>query len=109
MLNLTQQEYKLLLLIHAAKCDYFFHDKEKIMLEKLADKSTLQRLEKVHEERKVESFSYLIKYFNEFYPTLQSRLELKKGLIELFHVDEKFCQFEKGFEKYFNHLAEIKI
>lgn len=79
------------------------------MLEKMTDKSTLKKLEKIHEHGKVESFSYLIKYFNEFYPTLESRLELRETLIDLFHVDEKFCQFEKGFEKYFNHLAEIKI
>ena len=107
MYNLNQREFKLLLLVHAANCDYSYHKKEKNYIENLADKETIDKLYAIYDKEKIESFSYLIKYFNEFFPTLEGRLELRRNLIELFHIDEKFCQFEKGFEKYFNHLAKL--
>lgn len=109
MYNLNHSEFKLLLFLHAANCDYFYHNKERAYIEELTTKETIEKLYLIYEKEKIESFSYLVKYFDEFFPTKEGRLELRKKLIELFHVDDKFCQFEKGFEKYFLHLAKLEV
>lgn len=108
MLKLTPKEFKLLLLIHAAKCDYHYHDNEKLYIEDLADENLLKKLYKIYDEEKVASFSIIIKYFNEYFPTTDERLQLRQELMELFHIDGKYCQFEQGFEKFFNTMADIK-
>lgn len=107
MEQLNQQEFKILLLLHAAHCDYSFHPNEKAFLRLISTKETLDKVQSLFDQRKTESFSFIIKYFKQYFPEKDDREKLKSELLTLFEADDKFCDFEKGFIKYFNHLADL--
>ena len=101
-LNLSQ--FRTLLFIHAAQCDYEYHPREQAFIEKQCSKSEYSEMLKLYQSNKTASFSYLIKEYNKRFPDQNSRNSIKIELMKLFHIDKKFCEFEKKFLMFFSNL-----
>lgn len=99
-MNLTKQEFKLLILIHAADADFEIHPDEKEYMIKLSGEDTFNKVIQLYEEDKVGSFSYLIKKMGYFYNLPLDKEKLQKELNDLFYADGKFNDFEKSFKTF---------
>lgn len=108
--NLTRNEFIALLFIQAAEIDFDFAQEEKAYILTFVDESKFIHLVMMNGENRLGCYQFLKSNFGSYFPTEESRAELKAQLLNLFLIDKSYNQFERTFMEMFREkfIAEAE-
>lgn len=101
---LSDSDFKTLLLIHLADCDYEFLPIEKKEIIKLSDELSFEKMLNLYNSRKAESFNYIMKEFSIRYETVEKRNNIIKEIVKIAEADTIINEFEQKFIDFFSEL-----
>lgn len=101
---LSNEDFKTLLLIHLADCDYDLLKVEIAKIIQITNKQSYDKMIDVYQARKTESFNYLVKEFCKRFKTADERKMLYSDFQEVMQADNTVNEFESQFYSFFEKL-----